>query len=51
MMMVLQLLGILEHVWTLTRDDDDDDDDGGGGGGGDGAPVTRHFGTCLDTYS
>jgi len=43
MMMVLQLLGILEHVWTLIRDDDDDDDDG--------APVTRHFGTCLDTYS
>ena len=39
MMMVLQLLGILEHVWTLIRDDDD------------GAPVTRHFGTCLDTYS
>ena len=28
----------------MTRDDDDDDDD-------DGAPVTRHFGACLDTYS
>ena len=39
MMMVPQLLGILEHVWTLIRDDDD------------GAAVTRHFGTCLDTYS
>jgi len=36
MMVVLQLLGILEHAWTLTRDDVD------------GAPVTRHFGTCLD---
>jgi len=31
-------------VIMMTRDDDDDDDD-------DGAPVTRHFGACLDTYS
>ena len=41
---VLQLLGILEHVWTLIHDDYDD-------GCGGGAPVTRHFGTCLHTYS
>jgi len=40
MLMVLLLLSILEHAWILTRDDDDG-----------GAPVTRHFGTCLDTYS
>ena len=45
---VLQLLCSLEHVWTLSHDDYDDD---GGGGGGGGAPVTLHFGTCLDTYS
>ena len=41
---VHQLHCILEHVWTLIHDDYDDD-------GGGGAPVTRHFGTCLDTYS
>ena len=46
MMMVLQLLGILERVWTLIRDDDDDDDDDDGDG-----PVIRQFETCLDTYS
>ena len=38
---VLQLRCILEHVWTLIHDDY----------GGGGAPVTLHFGTCLDTYS
>ena len=40
MVVVLQLLCILEHVWTLSHDDYD---------GGGGAPVTLQFGTCLDT--
>ena len=43
--MVLQLLGILEHVWTLIRDDDDDDDDDGDG------TVIRQFETCMETCS